>query len=92
MAFHHEREKAATVVLEMHLLDTRQGRDLTGTLIADIVLQLLSYVAQFIWQRQAEGIAAGKARGFHFGRHPKNHPEEYDQLRKLWKYGQILAQ
>ena len=57
---------AAVVVLDMPLLDTRQGRDLTGTLIADIVLQLLSYVAQterdFIRQRQAEGIAAAKAR------------------------------
>lgn len=60
-------KKAAIVVLDMPLLDTRQGKDLTGTLIADIVLQLLSYVAQtereFIHQRQAEGIAAAKARG-----------------------------
>ena len=55
------------VVLDMPLLDTRKGRDLIGTLISDIVLQLLSYVAQtereFIHQRQAEGIAAAKARG-----------------------------
>ena len=60
-------KKAAIVVLDMPLLDTRQGRDLTGTLIADIVLQLLSYVAQtereFIRQRQAEGIAAAKDKG-----------------------------
>ena len=67
------KEKAAAiVVLDMPLLDTRQSRDLTGTLIADIVLQLLSYVAQtereFIRQRQAEGIAAAKARGVRFGR------------------------
>ena len=58
---------AAIVVLDMPLLDTRRNRDLTGTLIADIVLQLLSYVAQtereFSHQRQAEGIAAAKARG-----------------------------
>ena len=63
---------AAIVVLDMPLLDTRRNRDLTGTLIADIVLQLLSYVAQtereFIHQRQAEGIAAAKARGVKFGR------------------------
>ena len=63
------------VVLDMPLLDTRRDRDLTGILIADIVLQLLSYVAQtereFIRQRQAEGIAAAKARGVHFGRPPK---------------------
>ena len=63
------------VVLDMPLLDTRKGRDLIGTLISDIVLQLLSYVAQtereFIHQRQAEGIAAAKARGVKFGRRPK---------------------
>ena len=62
----------AIVVLDMPLLDTRRNRDLTGTLIADIVLQLLSYVEQtereFIHQRQAEGIAAAKARGVKFGR------------------------
>ena len=62
---------AAIVVLDMPLLDTRRSRDLTGTLIADIVIQLLSYVAQtereFIRQRQAEGIAAAKARGVKFG-------------------------
>lgn len=62
-----KEKKVAVVVLDIPLLDTRQGRDLTGTLIADIVLQLLSYVAQtereFIRQRQAEGIAAAKQRG-----------------------------
>ena len=67
-----KKKGAAIVVLDMPLLDTRRSRDLTGTLIADIVLQLLSYVAQtereFIHQRQAEGIAAAKARGVKFGR------------------------
>jgi DNA invertase Pin-like site-specific DNA recombinase len=62
-----KEKQVAIVVLDMPLLDTRQNRDLTGTLIADIVLQLLSYVAQtereFIRQRQAEGIAAAKAQG-----------------------------
>ena len=67
------REKQVDiVVLDMPLLDTRQGRDLTGALIADILLQLLSYVAQtereFNRQRRAEGIAAAKAKGIHFGR------------------------
>ena len=70
-----KEKQAHIVVLDMPLLDTRQGRDLTGTLIDDIVLQLLSYVAQtereFIKQRQAEGIAAAKARGVKFG-HPLN--------------------
>ena len=69
-----KEKHAAIVVLDMPLLDTRQNRDLTGMLIADIVLQLLSYVAQkereFIRQRQAEGIAAAKARGVRFGRQP----------------------
>ena len=62
-----KEKQAAIVVLDMPLLDTRQNRDLTGTLIADIVLQLLSYVAQtereFIRQRQAEGISAAKRSG-----------------------------
>ena len=88
------REKtAAIVVLDMPLLDTRQGRDLTGTLIADIVLQLLSYVAQtereFIRQRQAEGIAAAKARGVHMGRAPMEIPEDFAPVYDQWKRGEI---
>ena len=83
------------VVLDMPLLDTRKGRDLIGTLISDIVLQLLSYVAQtereFIHQRQAEGIAAAKARGVKFGRKPKERPEEYEYLRDEWRAGRISA-
>ena len=90
-----KEKRAAIVVLDMPLLDTRQSRDLTGTLIADIVLQLLSYVAQtereFIRQRQAEGIAAAKARGVQFGRKPMERPPEYENLKKLWQDGQISA-
>lgn len=86
---------AAIVVLDMPLLDTRQGRDLTGTLIADIVLQLLSYVAeterQNIRQRQAEGIAAAKLRGIRFGRKPMELPEGFDQLAGLWQQGAISS-
>lgn len=78
---------AAIVVLDMPLLDTRNSRDLTGTLIADIVLQLLSYVAEtersFIRQRQAEGIAAAKARGVQFGRKPLPRPEAYPAILQL---------
>lgn len=81
------------VVLDMPLLDTRQGRDLTGVLIADIVLQLLSYVAQtereFNRQRQAEGIAAAKARGVHFGRKCKNRGENYESVMAAWRRGEI---
>ena len=80
---------AAIVVLDMPLLDTRQGRDLTGTLIADIVLQLLSYVAQTerenIRQRQAEGIAEAKARGVRFGRPSKPVPPNFDQVHRDWR-------
>ena len=81
------------VVLDMPLLDTRQGRDLTGTLIADIVLQLLSYVAQTerenIRQRQAEGIAAAKARGVRFGPKARALPDSFDDLRQAWRGGRI---
>lgn len=81
------------VVLDMPLLDTRQGRDLTGTLIADIVLQLLSYVAQtereYIRQRQAEGIAAAKARGVRFGRPKKPIPAEFPEVKNRWLQKEI---
>lgn len=90
-----KEKKAAIVVLDMPLLDTREGRDLTGTLIADIVLQLLSYVAQTerenIRQRQAEGIAAAKANGVRFGRERMEMPKEFDGLMALWSEGRISA-
>ena len=85
----------AIVVLDMPLLDTRKNKDLTGTLIADIVLQLLSYVAQtereFIRLRQAEGIAAAKLQGVRFGRKPREKPPEYGSLKELWVRGEISA-
>lgn len=88
-----KEKKVAIVVLDMPLLDTRQGRDLTGVLIADIVLQLLSYVAQtereFNRQRQAEGIAAAKARGVHFGRNFKERGENYESVMAAWKRGEL---
>ena len=81
------------VVLDMPLLDTRQGRDLTGVLIADIVLQLLSYVAQtereFNRQRQEEGIAAAKAKDVHFGRKFKDRGENYDSVVAAWRRGEL---
>ena len=90
-----KEKNAAIVVLDMPLLDTRNSRDLTGTLIADIVLQLLSYVAEteraFIRQRQAEGIAAAKARGVHFGRKPLPRPEAYPAILQLWREQRISA-
>ena len=90
-----KEKQTAVVVLDMPLLDTRQGRDLTGTLIADIVLQLLSYVAQtereLIRQRQAEGIAAAKARGEHLGRRPKEKPANYPAVYNQWQSGKVSA-
>lgn len=90
-----KEKQVAIVVLDMPLLDTRQNRDLTGTLIADIVLQLLSYVAQtereFIRQRQAEGIAAAKAQGVQFGRRPMVCPASFALLEDQWKQDQISA-
>ena len=72
------------VVLDMPLLDTRNGKDLLGTLISDIVLQILSYVAESernqIHQRQKEGIAIAKSKGIHFGRPEKSLPESFDKV------------
>lgn len=86
-------KKAFIVVLDMPLLDTRVGKDLTGTFIADLVLQLLSYVAEterrFIRQRQAEGIAAAKARGVKFGRPGLEMKPEVYELAKTWRRGEI---
>ncbi len=82
-------------VLDMPLLDTSINRDLTGTLISDIVLQLLSYVAQSerenIRQRQAEGIAAAKKRGVKFGRNKKPLPEDFDAWYMRWRDGEITG-
>ena len=77
------------VVIDMPLLDTRQGKDLMGTFIADLVLQILSFVAQSerekIRERQAQGIAAAKARGVRFGRPEKQVPEDFPKLVREWE-------
>ena len=90
-----KKQGAAIVVLDMPLLDTRQGRDLTGTLISDIVLQLLSYVAQTeresIRQRQAEGIVAARERGVQFGRERIELPEKFPAYAQLWQEGGISS-
>ena len=91
------REKQADIViLDMPLLDTRiRNRDFTGTFLADLVLSILSFVAQtereFIVRRQAEGIAAAKARGVHFGRQPKERPEAFTELKRAWQEHQLSA-
>lgn len=76
-------------VLDMQLLDTRNGKDLMGTFIADLVLQILSFVAQSerenIKKRQTEGIAAAKAKGVKFGRPEKKVPDNFEKIVKSWK-------
>ena len=83
------------VVLDMPLLDTRRGKDLMGTFLSDIVLQVLSFVAENervnIRQRQAEGIAAAKARGVRFGRPPRPLPESFHGAYQRWKAKKITG-
>lgn len=91
-----KEKKADIVVLDMPLLDTRQtGRDLTGTFVADLVLQILSYVAQTerenIKQRQKEGIAAARLRGVRFGRPRKPLPENFEQVKRDWEDKKITS-
>ncbi len=90
-----KEKQVCIVVLDMPLLNTAQERDLTGTLIADLVLQLLSYVAQtereFIHQRQAEGIAAAKERGVRFGRRPMERPVEYPAMKERYQRAELSA-
>ncbi|MBO5599144.1 MAG: recombinase family protein [Oribacterium sp.] len=80
-------------VMDMPILDTRREKNLLGTFISDLVLALLSYVAENernnIRQRQAEGIAAAKARGVHFGRHPNPLPENFYEVYQQWKMKKI---
>lgn len=87
-------KQAHIVVLDMPLLDTRhKGKDLTGVFVADLVLQILSYVAQTerenTRQRQKEGIAAAKLRGVRFGRPPKEVPADFWQLKADWQANKI---
>lgn len=83
------------IVLDMPLLNTKQRKDLTGVVIADIVFQRLSYVAQtereFNRLRQAEGIAAAKSRGVQFGRRRINRPEMYPEVKAAWEAGSLTA-
>ena len=90
-----KEKKIDIVVLDMPLLDTRRGKDLMGTFLSDIVLQVLSFVAENervnIRQRQAEGIAAAKARGVRFGRPPAPLPENFHSCYQRWKAGKITG-
>ncbi len=90
-----KEKKIDIVVIDMPLLDTRRGKDLMGTFLSDIVLQVLSFVAENertnIRQRQAEGIAAAKARGVRFGRPPAPLPENFHSVYRQWKEGKITG-
>ena len=90
-----KEKKVDIVVLDMPLLDTRRGKDLIGTFLSDIVLQVLSFVAENersnIKQRQAEGIAIAKARGVRFGRPPKPLPSNFYKIYQKWKEGKITG-
>ena len=90
------KRKIEMVVLDMPLLDTRKrGKDLTGVFVADLVLQILSYVAQVerenIHQRQREGIAAAKKRGVHFGRKKTPVPSDFPYVLRRYEKGEISA-
>lgn len=90
------KEKQVDIcVLDMPLLDTRREKNLLGTFIADLVLQVLSFVAQTerenIRKRQAEGIAAAKLRGVRFGHEPKPLPKNFSEVYELWKLGCITV-
>ena len=91
-----KEKKADIVVIDMPLLDTRREKNLLGTFISDVVLALLSYVAENertnIKQRQAEGIAAAKARGVKFGRPPLPIPQNFYQMHKDWRAGKITIE
>lgn len=91
-----KEKKADIVVIDMPLLDTRREKNLLGTFISDVVLALLSYVAENertnIKQRQAEGIATAKARGVKFGRPPLPIPQNFYQMHKDWRAGKITIE
>ncbi|MCC8051921.1 MAG: recombinase family protein [Clostridiales bacterium] len=90
-----KEKKVDIVVIDMPLLDTRRGKDLMGTFLSDIVLQVLSFVAENertnIKQRQAEGIAAAKAKGVRFGRPPAPLPANFHSVYQRWKEGEITG-
>ena len=90
-----KEKKVDIVVLDMELLDTRRGKDLMGTFLSDVVLQVLSFVAENerknIRERQKEGIEAAKMRGVQFGRPKRDLPDNFEQVCYQWKSGEILG-
>ncbi len=95
MANTYQKIEVDVCVIDMPLLDTRNGKDLMGTFIADLVLQILSFVAENerenIKKRQAQGIAAAKLKGIKFGRPEVMTPPDFDKIIKEWTKGNITA-
>ena len=93
MAYYNQGQGLDICVIDMPLLDTRHGKDLMGTFIADLVLQILSFVSQnereSIKKRQAEGIAAAKTNGVHFGRPKISVPETFENIIAAWEKGML---
>lgn len=90
-----KEKKVDIVVLDMELLDTRKGKDLMGTFLSDIVLQVLSFVAENerknIRQRQKEGIEAARLRGVRFGRPKHQVPDDFEQICYRWESGELIG-
>ena len=90
-----KEKKVDIVVIDMELLDTRRGKDLMGTFLSDVVLQVLSFVAENerknIRERQKEGIEAAKVRGVQFGRPKRDLPDNFVQICRKWKKGEIIG-
>ncbi len=88
-----KEKRVDIVVLDMELLDTRRGKDLMGTFLSDVVLQILSFVAENerknIRERQKEGIEAAKMRGVQFGRPKRDLPDNFEQICYQWRSGEI---
>ena len=93
MAYHYAKKKADIKILDVPLLDTTYCKDILGTFISDLILQVLSFASQMerdhLRQRQAEGIAAAKTRGVVFGKEALALPQDFENLYEYWRSGEL---